>query len=1412
MHIDPRPTEQTLHADTSRQGWRTIQQSARATNRIGGRIMIWLLKSLLVIYFIFCALFLTLRYAVLPQISDYRVKVEQVATKALGRTVSIETITASWRGLRPHLLLGNVVVYDKDGGSALQLPAVSATVAWWSLMVADLRLHRLEIEKPDMDIQRDASGNYYVAGLLIDMKKNGDGKAADWILSQREIRIKDGQLRWQDNLRQAPELLLGNVDMVLLNQGRQHQFALRATPPAAIAAPLDIRANFNHPIFSQRISDASRWAGQLYTDLRDSDLAAWKTYIDFPFDLQQAQGSMRAWLTFDHARVADFTADVGLSNVQAQLRKDIAPLALAYANGRVSIRETLMSGSNDGVPTFGLQGHTISVVDFSLQTDDGLLLPKTTMSEHYVAAKNGAPERIEVQAKSLDLHAWSVFATRLPLPASQLRLLQDFSPRGQLKDFSAQWQGTYPNISSYKVKGNFVKLALNPQPARPARAATAATPAQAAVPAIPGFENLSGRIDASNQGGTFALASDQVKLSLPGFFINEPEVELDALKMNAKWTFQKNDQLLLEVQKMSFARQGLSGSFAGTHLMALQKQVGRPTGTLDVTGSLTGLELKKVREYLPAAMGEEFRSWLGAALVDGILRDGYVKVKGDVAHFPFRTSKIGEKPKGEFIFGGKLDNGSLNYAPDMFGKDGKVPLWPLLEKVKGTILFDRTRMEIIGESGKTHGAELSNVKAVVADLLSAEPVLEIDGNAAGNLQDMVQYTVDSPVSDWIGNFTNETKATGKATLALSLKLPLHQLLDAKVKGELKLANNNVVLQNGIPVLTQANGQLNFNEKGLTLNGVKANFLGGPLTVTGGTQKDGNILIKADGTMSAAGLRTNYPAPAMQKLIEKITGSTRFSTSISVKSKRVEILVDSNLRGLGLSFPAPLSKSAKDALPLRIEQASLPSDNVAIMRDSIKLSLGSSMVASYLREKNAIDTASAWSLVRGGIGVTAPAPEPDGGLMVNVSLHSLNVDEWIDVASTISAASVKGAQSGQMTQNKIADPSDALSMSQYVEPNVIAARADELFLMGKKFDDVVLGVSHDANVWQANIDSAQASGYVNWVESSSGRGLGKVTARLANLVVPKSVGSDVKGLMDGVDSATEMPAMDVVAENFELLGKKLGRLEMIAHYVRATEGREWRIRNLSLTNPDATLTAKGSWLAKNGSNVSNLDYRLSIENAGNLLNRFGFADVLKGGKGKMDGEITWQGLPFSFDVPSLSGDIKLDIAAGQFSKVEPGAAKLLGVLSLQSLPRRLTLDFRDVFSEGFAFDGINGSARIINGVASTDNLKMRGVSATVLLDGTADIGKESQNLRAVVIPEINAGAASVAYALAINPVIGAGTFLAQLFLREPLMRAFTFEYAITGAWSDPNVVKIDRKAQKSSGPSSSRSADEKNTEG
>ena len=181
---------------------------------------------------------------------------------------------------------------------------------------------------------------------------------------------------------------------------------------------------------------------------------------------------------------------------------------------------------------------------------------------------------------------------------------------------------------------------------------------------------------------------------------------------------------------------------------------------------------------------------------------------------------------------------------------------------------------------------------------------------------------------------------------------------------------------------------------------------------------------------------------------------------------------------------------------------------------------------------------------------------------------------------------------------------------------------------------------------------------------------------------------------------------------------------------------------------------------------------------------------------MEGQVAWLGAPFSPDYRSMTGQINLNIESGQFLKADPGLAKLLGVLSLQSLPRRLALDFRDVFSEGFAFDFVRGDVRIEQGVATTNNLQMKGVNAAVLMEGSASIDNETQNLRVVVIPEINALTASLV-ATAINPVIGLGSFLAQVFLRGPLIEAATQEFRIDGTWTDPRIVRIARRGRDAS---------------
>jgi uncharacterized protein YhdP len=289
----------------------------------------------------------------------------------------------------------------------------------------------------------------------------------------------------------------------------------------------------------------------------------------------------------------------------------------------------------------------------------------------------------------------------------------------------------------------------------------------------------------------------------------------------------------------------------------------------------------------------------------------------------------------------------------------------------------------------------------------------------------------------------------------------------------------------------------------------------------------------------------------------------------------------------------------------------------------------------------------------------------------------------------------------------------------------------------------------------------------------------------------------------------------VVDDFELKGRKLGRLEIDASNrgpgAVAREGgvREWRLNKLSLTAPDSTFTASGNWAALNAQPPQGsatlrpvlkaverrrtaMKFKLEIADAGELLTRVGMKGVVRRGRGAMEGNVAWIGSPLAMDYPTLSGGFSVNVESGQFMKADPGLAKLLGVLSLQSLPRRLALDFRDVFSEGFAFDFVRGDVSIDAGIASTNNLQMKGVNAAVLMEGKADIARETQDLKVVVVPEINAGTASLV-ATVINPALGLGTFLAQMFLREPLMKAATQEFHVDGTWADPRVTRVGKPA-------------------
>jgi uncharacterized protein YhdP len=376
------------------------------------------------------------------------------------------------------------------------------------------------------------------------------------------------------------------------------------------------------------------------------------------------------------------------------------------------------------------------------------------------------------------------------------------------------------------------------------------------------------------------------------------------------------------------------------------------------------------------------------------------------------------------------------------------------------------------------------------------------------------------------------------------------------------------------------------------------------------------------------------------------------------------------------------------------------------------------------------------------------------------------------------------------------------------------QGNSLTVAGQKFSRLVAGGTRQGQVWRANLDARETSGYLEYGMPSEA-GAGRVYARLARLVLAPEGARGVENLLE--EQPVSIPALDVVIDHLELRGKNLGRAEIEAvnrGLARRDGGtREWRLNKLRLSMPEAEFNASGSWAvyqelseaperaaparaaasgARGERRRTLMDFRLDMADAGGLLNRLGMPGLVRAGQGRMEGQAYWMGSPMALDYPTLGGKFNINVESGQFLKAEPGIAKLMGVLSLQALPRRLALDFRDVFTDGFSFDFVRGDVQVDQGIAMTNNLQMKGVNAGVLMEGHVDLARETQELRVVVVPEINAGTASL-IATWINPAVGLGTFLAQMILRGPMIAATTQEFRISGSWTDPQMAKVDAAA-------------------
>lgn len=630
-------------------------------------------------------------------------------------------------------------------------------------------------------------------------------------------------------------------------------------------------------------------------------------------------------------------------------------------------------------------------------------------------------------------------------------------------------------------------------------------------------------------------------------------------------------------------------------------------------------------------------------------------------------------------------------------------------------------------------------------------------------------------------------------------------------------------------------------------------------------------LRVQGQFTAQGLRqaaqddrSGEGLHKLAALARQMEGSARYEAEFGLNEGAPEFSLRTDLRGLALSLPAPLRKSADQTLPVRVQlERRSPRDEGEVSQampdvatagarrgwhDRLSLEIGRLLQLRYERVHLAEQERP--RVLRGLFQLdlatqdAAQSPRdalalPDTGVRALLRLGTLDVNAWLDAVqqgtdTRSDAVHVPRGASADATR----DATDPVWLD-YL-PTQLRVLGDRVQIGKQSLHGLEVDVTRDRGTWRAQLTAQEASGELSYrmplvaVPDAGARATddggaadkaGYLHARLARLALSMTAAEvDPLRAVDPVGQSAEenrdiaslnaldLPALDVVIEQLRLGDQSLGRVEVEAGHVPAATAQNasaqtgpswvWQLRRLRIVLPEADFTAQGQWpavpteaprpgSAPSPTRRSTMDFQLAIKDGGGLLARLGKPGLIEGGAGRMQGQLAWDGLPWRPSVAVLDGSLKISIERGQFLKVEPGAARLLGVLSLQSLPRRLLFDFRDFFSDGFSFDFVRGNVKLTDGVARTNNLQMKGVVAAVLMSGQANLAQETQDLRVVIVPEINAGTASLIAAW-INPAVGLTTFLAQAILRRPAIAAATQEYHVTGSWANPQMEKVDRQ--------------------
>jgi len=857
----------------------------------------------------------------------------------------------------------------------------------------------------------------------------------------------------------------------------------------------------------------------------------------------------------------------------------------------------------------------------------------------------------------------------------------------------------------------------------------------AANAGTPGVSGLSGWLEGNLQSGYLHLDSTHGSLLMPSVF--PAALDLSHLTGVVHWQ-RYADLFRIESRQLRIE----SGELGVLARWQMDWPYNMDTPWLDMQLALDDLALTQVQHHLPEkAMPAKAAAWLKRALVAGTATDARVLLQGRVDQMPF------DNGEGRFEARFGFENVVLDYHP----------AWGRLDELEGSAVFAGRNMQITGTSGRIQDSPVKRAVAVIKDL--KKPLLQIEGTVGGTLPGMLEYTSNSPLGKRFGGFVEKVDAGGEASLQLELDVPLVRSLGkVRVNGVVTLENNDLVVKEEDIRFTDIQGMLRFTQKGVTADKLRAKLLDRPVLVEVYQQEAdarSRTVVDIRGKLEFIEL-----LPEVSMLAPHIEGMTEWQALLEVHDQpqpgqaALELQLRSDLKGVAIDLPHPFTKRAAESREFRLR--GVPGQE---SRYPLTISYGEHINAAVLlaAKKRGIQKAN----VRfdGGIARLPDRQE----IHLSGRLDELDLGRWVSLFSANMAGDYKA-------------------------PALTVDLAVDKFLLAGKQVEGIRAESRVPDPWHFQLRGEGASGWIRWIFADRAKPA-RLMANLQHLVL-----SSQEANQDYESSALEqpnrLPEMDISIDALNWSQRELGRIKLVGK--RSRYGISFE--TLDMHSKAIGLNGQGAWLDINGQQTTRFNAVIDGGALGELADLLGTGSAIKGGKLSGDIVANWSGSPSDFSLATVEAECDLRAVDGRLLSVdEGGAGKLLSLFSLNSLQRRLTLDFTDVFKEGFSFDKMQGRFVVTGGNAFTDDFTIKGTSATIEVNGRTGLVAQDYDQRVTVIPQVSS-TLPIAGAIAGGPVVGAAVFLADKLVGDKFNRMNRVRYQVSGSWADPVYSRLEQKRE------------------